>query len=628
MEDKRGSSIREIGMPGEVQDSEVGDTAIEKGIRVKSQFLTACPVCRNVFEVDEKFNGADQDCLECGCRFTITRYQKRKKEDSKPSRIAMNLPVYNSTNASSDHASDSNSENGHRKSTPARIEIPGLGERSVVLPEKARPKMYVGHGVSERKSPHGIVMEDKLRATLNLSQPKVSESMPKGVVTAAEERVRMYEEISRKKARQKVLRNFVESVMLLMALSVLVGLTLWWMSHKNKVAAEAARVAAEAESERIRLAEERDRVDRELREKNRLEREAALARENEARLRLQAEMERMRQEEKARRELAEREIRDNKERYQMFTAALRENNFRLFGKSVTNDIEKTSGELCYLLPSEIAPAPLYWVVYGQNDGIKVFRLDESGQKEEIDREVLEARTKEQEYLVAKGGNVYFRSLRKTPGTGILGKAENADPADAFFGSMASTVKKLKASYDELTFDVLFTPKNSAKDIFVENVEFGCSYMLENVREAIANNTSVSIVGGQSMKAKKFKRTTMFWNGPDIKQGIGGITYVPYAPPPIRERWTHSNHNLAGYNTIYHSHVVRRDNSRERWQTLYDRAVKEDAEEKSYYESLRARQAERRDSAQAAAEAKLQKKVDEIFRNGTLWYKIRKAKAAK
>ena len=63
--------------------------------------------------------------------------------------------------------------------------------------------------------------------------------------------------------------------------------------------------------------------------------------------------------------------------------------------------------------------------------MQVFRLDESGQKEEIGCDVFEARIKEQEYLVAKEGNVYFRSVRKTPGTGVLGKTEDADPAEAF-----------------------------------------------------------------------------------------------------------------------------------------------------------------------------------------------------
>ena len=95
---KCGSCSKEIDMPDGVKVgaslkcphcNEVVDVARGKGIYIKSQFLTACPSCRNVFEVDEKFNGVDQDCPECGHRFTITRYQQRKNVDSKPSRIAL-----------------------------------------------------------------------------------------------------------------------------------------------------------------------------------------------------------------------------------------------------------------------------------------------------------------------------------------------------------------------------------------------------------------------------------------------------------------------------------------------------------------------------------------------------------
>ena len=79
---------------------------------------------------------------------------------------------------------------------------------------------------------------------INPKPSKAPSSAPKGVITAAEERVRMFEEMRRKEARQKMVRNFAESVMLLMAVIVLVGCALWWQSHKNKVAAEAARIEA------------------------------------------------------------------------------------------------------------------------------------------------------------------------------------------------------------------------------------------------------------------------------------------------------------------------------------------------------------------------------------------------
>ncbi|MBQ3745869.1 MAG: hypothetical protein II863_00490, partial [Kiritimatiellae bacterium] len=207
------------------------------------------------------------------------------------------------------------------KDVPTRVEIPGLGERKNMA-ENAKPKLRAIRDSSRQQTFHDVLMEDKLRATINPPPPHTPHSAPRGVVTAAEERVRMFEEMARKKARQKMARNFIDSLILLMALGAVIGLCLWWMSHKSKIAAEEARIAAEAEANRIRLAEERDRMERERREKDRLEREAALAREKEKRLLERQEHERLRQEELAQKERAEREIRDNKERYEMFSMAL------------------------------------------------------------------------------------------------------------------------------------------------------------------------------------------------------------------------------------------------------------------------------------------------------------------
>ena len=46
------------------------------------------------------------------------------------------------------------------------------------------------------------------------------------------------------------------------------------------------------------------------------------------------------------------------------------------------------------------------------------------------------------------------------------------------------MKSLKASYEELTFDIFFTPKDGGKRIFVENVEFGGTYSIDAVRDAL------------------------------------------------------------------------------------------------------------------------------------------------
>ena len=258
---------------------------------------------------------------------------------------------------------------------------------------------------------------------------------------------------------------------------------------------------------------------------------------------------------------------------------------------------------------------------------RVFKLYEDGKRDEVEFEAFQETIKDVEYLVAKNGTVYFRSTRKNPATGLLPMANESDPAETFFGSLAPVLKVLKPTYDELTFDVFFTPNGSGKKIFIENLPFGCSWSRQNVREAIEKNTPMSNGNSYSSasRAKKFKRTVKIWNGTAIKQGVDGITYVPSSPPPERYRETYSC-NLP--NVIYRtrtSRTVRYDNSYERWQTLYNKAQQEEAEEAAYYEQLRQKRAERRASAQAADEQRWQKKVDGILSNGVLSYKIRKAK---
>ena len=456
-------------------------------------------------------------------------------------------------------------------------------------------------------------MEDKLRAAINPQPAQTPKSAPRGVLTAAEERVRMYEEMRRKTARTKMLRNFVESAMWLMILAGLVGLFLWWKDHKTKVAAEAARIEAEAEASRLRLAEERDRLMREQREKDRMERE-----------RIQREEDNRRRVEREARERAERELRDNKERYNLYMMALRENSFDMFTKSVTNDIESVGGELCYLFPSETMPAPLYHVVYETNGMRRVSRIEANGKVEEAKPETFNKMLGEFEYLVAKGPTVYFKSSRNTPPTGILNIVKESDPAETFFSTLAPTIKALKPTYDELTFDIIFTAMNSSRKIFVENLQFGCPWSIRNVREAIEKNTpvkSTSSTGG-SLRIEKFRRTVKEYGGAMIKQGVDGITYVPRHPP----RRHHVSYSSTVPNCIYRSRTsVYSDNSYGRWAALHAKAQQEDADEAAYYARMRTKHADRRKSVQAAEYQRWQEEIDSTLRNGTLSYRIRKAK---
>ena len=512
---------------------------------------------------------------------------------------------------------------------PARVEVPNGAKKAT-----SKPKIGI-----RRQSPTEISkkveMEDRLRMAINPQPPKAPVSAPKGVVTAAEERVKLFEEMRRKEARQKMVRNFVESATLLLAFAVLVGLVLWWQSHRNKVAAEAARIEAEAEADRIRLKEERDRLAREQREKDRLEREAERTREAERRKKEQEELamrrqkekeeqERQLREERESKERAEREIRDNKEFYQQCLLALRENEFDIFTKSVTNDLDAAGGGLCYLFPSLDFPVPLYYVALETNGSSRVFMVEESGKRVDVEWNLFNDKIKRLEYLVAKKDKVFFKSQRKTPSTGLLNIAKESDPAEAFFGTLAPTLKELKPTYNELTFDIFFTKHGSSKEIFVENLPFGCAWSCQSVMEAIEKSTPR--YGGSSISSspkRKFKRTVKIWNGTMTKKGIDGITYVPRTPPPERVRTVYRDwpYRTDLPNVVYRSSTQTHYNTRAQWQALYDQALREDAEETAFNEQQR----QNRASAQAAADEKWEKKIDKMFRAGTLSYHIRKAK---
>lgn len=491
-------------------------------------------------------------------------------------------------------------------SKPTRIELPVTAD----IEKKVKPKLAIRRPPKEET--YDVEMENKLREAINVQPPTAPRNTPGGAVSAVEERVRMYENMRHKNARTRMLKNFFESAILLMLLATIVGLFFWWQDHKGKLEAEAAKIR----EEQIRMEAERERQRQELREKERLAREAALARERE-----------QKQREQEARERKERELRDNKERYQLYMMALKENKFDLFTKAVTNDIESTGGELCYLFPQTTFPVPLYHVSFDTNGTRCVSRMEEDGKLEGVSIEVLDEKLARLEYLVAKGDTVYFRSLRKTPPSGLLNIKEESNPAETFFGAFAPAITEIRPTYDELTFDIFFTPKGATKKIFVENVPFGGTWSRQNVRDAVEKNTTVKASSyGTKSTANKFKRTVKIYNGSTIKRGIEGITYVPMTPPPERTRTTYSS---TVPNCIYRSYTQRTytDNSRERWAALYEKAQQEDAAEAAYYERLRQDKAERRNAAQAADEQRWREKVEDVLRNGTLSYRIRKAKVS-
>lgn len=427
----------------------------------------------------------------------------------------------------------------------------------------------------------------------------------------AEIRAKMYEQMKHRAFMRKLLKNVFEVAILLGTLASAGYLYKMWDSHleHKRVLAEEARAAEDARrAEELRLREEAKAAETARRE---------------------AEMERARAErEKAAQEkkLVQQERESVREAYKIFTYALRENEFDMFGKSVTNNLEGSGAELCYLLPADGKELPLYWVRFPSGGAPDVRKISASGDSVPMEYGLFAARLANLSYLVAKDGKVYFRSTRRKPLWGRLGKAKGGNPADAFFAGLGETVSLLNPEYDDLVFDIVFADKKSGKQIVCESLEFGCEYSPENVRAAVEKAYPPKNLGFYSIGEEKrspFKRTVKIYNGSMIMRGLGDITYVPRHPPTSRTTRV-SYGNLPGWSTVHRARTVSESDAA-RWSSLYQQALREEAEEKAYYENRRKEREAKINSRIAQAERSYGERIDRILDEGELMFHAKRKK---
>ena len=455
--------------------------------------------------------------------------------------------------------------------------------------------------------------EEKIqRPSLRLRRILTENAPPEPVgnhVKTVEERVKAYEDMKHKMWRRRIFGKVVDVVIMLLALLAIWYVYMIWRSHTQaELDKERARldadVARQAEIDRLR-AEEREKARKENEERREKIRQEKLREENERKQAMQSK-------------------KDAIELYGAMIYALRENDFDIFGRNVTNDLAGSGIVLCYLLPTDDHNLPVYCAEYSKNEtSPRIMRLMPNGEKTDIDTDVFTKMLANKDYLVAKEGKVYFKSRRKNPKTGNLSKTRNGDPSEQFFGSLATTLQQLKPTYDELTYDIVFTPKDGSKKIVVENLEFGCSYHIEKVKNAIATEYAAQAISSGTLKLAKYKRTTKLYNGSMIKRGVDGITYVPRTQPAGRLYGTTVCHgHLPGYRTIYRSRA-RFYNESDNWSSLYAQAQREEEEEKAFYEAQKRDFLENKQRKQTKAEQEWAKKLNRIFEDGSLTYSIRK-----
>ena len=499
---------------------------------------------------------------------------------------------------------------------PTRIEVPVGVVRDPApvvaedeVPHKEKPKLRV---IRDRDSGANSV-----------------NPIDKRKIYLAEEKLKMYEDLKHKAWRRKFFTNLF-SVIVLLALPI-AGWFIYseWVMHTKRVEL----------NEELKAAEERARSEREALERRAREEQEAKERRQKQERERQAQEAKKAEERAAREQAREQQLEERNrietqrklmvEQYRSLSSALCENEFDLFNKNVTNDLAKAGGDLCYCFPTETYQIPLYWVEYSTTGDCTVTEILPDGTTSDVNEELLQAKIKDQEYLVSRGDKVYFQSRRKNKRMGELPKNRAIDPAEVFFGDMSKTLERLKPTYDELTFDIVFVPKGEKKQIECENVEFGCKYSLDNVQEAVEKAFPPQKTFINASKVKKFKRTVKFWSGSHIKRaGLGDdITYVPRTYVARPKHNVYYQNNAPG---VWHtSHTRTRsnayDNSYAEWQSLYNRALQEDQAEAAYYENERNRQSERVARARSSEERAWVSKIEKLISEGTLYYRIKKAK---
>ena len=497
-------------------------------------------------------------------------------------------------------------------SKPTRIELPvesrnGESDNSSGAPHSVNPKLRVIRSNSSQVHDSAIAANYEMRG-----------------VNQHLDQLKEYKEKEDALMRRMQKRNLISNLITIGLGLAFVG-GIWfgyqkWTDNKRRKAEEYNRILEARNRERERHEAEQQAKLAERRKKEEQERLARIEKQRLEEESRRAEVEARRAKEREEREREESARISIVESYKMYIEGLRSNEFDLYTQNLESNIIEKGATVCYCLPSEDSfYMPLYQVSYETNGQMKVSRIFKGGKKENLDANVFKQRISITDSMMIYDQKVYFRSKRKNPSMGILPKDMGCDPSKIFFGDIANTLNQLNPIYDELSYDIVFIPEKSKKQLLVENLSFGCQYSIQNVYEAIekaflANSTSKVNVG----RVKKFKRTVLFWNGSHIKTSIEGITYVPrtYIRTSPRVRYN-------SISTRYTRNSYKDDDGYSRWQSLYDQAKREEEAELNYYEQVRLQRQSQAINQQERANDEWRNKIEEIFKKGQLFYKIRK-----
>ena len=201
-------------------------------------------------------------------------------------------------------------------------------------------------------------------------------------------------------------------------------------------------------------------------------------------------------------------------------------------------------------------------------------------------------TAEVPFLVMREGRAYFCTPGKLSETtnAVPTYGESVNPSKETFGALYDLVFKLRIKRPDFVWQISFRPRDFETSFEICTVRFGETVtrnrIYPKVREAmrIYQENLARQKASRSMRgAKRPARTVVLYDGNTIRKNIHGVTQVPRLFSYIGG----NRHKYAINSYSYRIEARKEEESRAKWQKLYNEAVRQENAEREANRSVEA-----------------------------------------
>ena len=199
----------------------------------------------------------------------------------------------------------------------------------------------------------------------------------------------------------------------------------------------------------------------------------------------------------------------------------------------------TDGEFGLVVPCGRGKCE-YYKVSSRKDGVTVLKLSDTTEPQEISQPDYERMMKCRGGFFLKDGVAYFvspsGSRKSWPAP--TSKGATFKPAQCVFGEARAILEDRLFETGERCFDVYLAADDATAPVKVDTVRVGEAVDYAAFARAASDLLleSRSQQAKPKIKAKKVKRTVVFYDGSRIAKGMGGVTKIPRKPPTNRTDW--------------------------------------------------------------------------------------------